>query len=192
MEIGKTLFRDSSKKMLCLYITKRRDWRKWLEKNHYKEAEIWLISYRKATGKPNLPYNDAVEEALCFGWIDSMVKKLDDERSAQRFTPRNPKSTWSKMNKVRARRLITEGKMTKAGLAKLQNIHNSFVIPTNILKALKSNKTVWNNFRNFPDSYKRIRIGWIDGARKRPEEFKKRLDYFLKMTAKNQKFGMVR
>jgi uncharacterized protein YdeI (YjbR/CyaY-like superfamily) len=80
------------------YAKNRKEWRKWLEKNHGKETEIWLIYYRKSTGKPRISYNDAVEEALCFGWIDSIEKGLDEERFAQRFTPRKPKSNWSALN----------------------------------------------------------------------------------------------
>lgn len=181
MEIGKTL-----------YVTQRNDWRKWLKENHNKEPEIWLIAYRKVTGKPSILYNDAVEEALCFGWIDSIVKKLDDERSAQRYTPRKPKSPWSQMNKERAKRLTALGKMTPAGFATLpSDLNHKFVIPDDISKGLKKDKVTWQNFQKFPDSYKRIRIGWIDGARKRPEVFKQRLKYFLKMTSQNKKFGMV-
>ncbi len=104
-----------------LYVTKRDKWREWLEKFHDKEKEIWLVFYRKDSGKPIIPYNDAVEEALCFGWIDSIEKGIDHERFAQRFTPRKPKSQWSETNKERARRLIKDGKMTQAGFAALWN-----------------------------------------------------------------------
>lgn len=102
-----------------LYVKNRNEWRKWLEKHHNKEPEIWLIYYRKATGKPSIPYNDAVEEALCFGWIDSLEKGIDEERFAQRFTPRKTNSPWSQTNKERVQRLIKLGKMTSAGLAKI-------------------------------------------------------------------------
>ena len=106
MEVGKTL-----------YVTQRSEWREWLSANHGTEKEIWLIGYRKEAGKPGLPYNDAVEEALCFGWIDSTMKKVDAERNAQRYTPRRPNSPLSEMNKERVRRLIAAGLMTPAGLA---------------------------------------------------------------------------
>ena len=82
-----------------LYITNRDDWRKWLEKNHDKEKEIWLIYYKKNTKKTRIPYDDAVEEALCFGWIDSTVKRLDEEKYAQKYTPRNTNRIWSELNK---------------------------------------------------------------------------------------------
>lgn len=103
------------------YPKSREKWRKWLSKNYNKEKEIWLIYYKKTTGKPSIPYNDAVEEALCFGWIDSIEKSIDSERFAGRFTPRKPKSGWSKSNIERVKNLIKEGKMTQFGLAKFRN-----------------------------------------------------------------------
>jgi len=108
MEIGETL-----------YVTNRDDFRKWLERNHKTRKEIWLIQYKKATKKPSIDYVEAVEEALCFGWIDGLEKGMDAERYALRFSPRRPKSNWTETNKDRARRLIAEGKMTDAGLATL-------------------------------------------------------------------------
>jgi uncharacterized protein YdeI (YjbR/CyaY-like superfamily) len=108
MEIGETL-----------YVTNRDDFRKWLKENHRSKKEIWLIQYKKATKKPSIDYVEAVEEALCFGWIDGLEKRMDDERYATRFSPRRPKSNWTETNKERARRLIAEGKMTEAGLATL-------------------------------------------------------------------------
>ncbi len=193
MNLGKTL-----------HIKNRNQWRKWLEKNHKSLPEIWLVYYKKHTGKASIPYNDAVEEALCFGWIDSTVKKIDEEKYAQRFTPRKLNSNLSETNKERVRRLIKEGKMTSAGLDKIkhhlekksqsikEHAVKKFSLPDDILKKLKSDAQVWSNFQNFPEHYKQIRIGWIDSARKRPDEFQKRLRYFIKMTAKNKKFGMVK
>ncbi len=175
-----------------LYVTNRREWRKWLRKNHAVEREIWLVYPRKDSGKPRIPYADAVEEALCFGWIDGIAKTLDDEASAQRFTPRRPKSNWSELNKERARRLIESGKMTGAGLAKLGDVlEDAFEIPADIIAALKADEETWENFQNFPDNYKRIRIGYIEEVRNRQEYFNKRLAFFLKMTAQNKKFGTL-
>jgi len=108
MEIGETL-----------YVTTREQFRAWLEKDHASKKEIWLINYKKATGRPSIPYVDAVEEAICFGWIDGLEKSMDAERYALRFSPRRPKSNWTETNKERARRMIAEGKMEKAGLAAL-------------------------------------------------------------------------
>ncbi|MFZ2455422.1 MAG: YdeI/OmpD-associated family protein [Candidatus Altiarchaeia archaeon] len=180
--------------MKTLYVTDRTDWRSWLEKNHGSEKEIWLVYYRKHTGKPRISYEDAVEEALAFGWIDSIQKGIDDERFAQRFTPRNDNSNWSEANKERARRLIREGRMTPFGMAKIAGmLKDKGASPKkDILTALKKDKTVWDNYNKFPGTYKTVRIGWIEGARNRPEVFQKRLNYFLKMTGKNKMFGIVR
>jgi uncharacterized protein YdeI (YjbR/CyaY-like superfamily) len=108
MEIGETL-----------YVTNRDDFRKWLIQNHQVKKEIWLIQYKKATKKPSINYVDAVEEAICFGWIDGFEKGMDLERFATRFSPRREKSNWTNTNKERARRMIAEGRMTPAGRAKL-------------------------------------------------------------------------
>lgn len=193
MQLGKTL-----------YVKNRHQWRKWLERNHSKEPEIWLIYYKKNSGKPRIPYNDSVEEALCFGWIDSTLKPIDEHCYAQRFSPRRKNSKLSEMNRERIRRLIKAKKMTEFGIERIKhelhrepNKRNSlprlkkFVLPYDILKELKSDPVVWRNFRKFPESYKRIRIGWIDGSRRRPDVFKTRLNYFMKMTRKNKRFGMV-
>ncbi len=183
MQLGKTL---------C--VTNRKDWRSWLAKNHNKEKEIWLIYYRKSSGKPRIPYNDAVEEALCYGWIDSIIKSIDEEKFAQRFTPRRPKSVLSELNKERIHRLIADKSMTSKGLNAVSHAfdkNQKFTIAPYILKNLQQDQEVWKNFQNFPHSYKRIRIGWIASARTRPKLFSQRLKYFLKMTAKNKKYGMM-
>ena len=189
MNVGKTL-----------YVTNRKQWRSWLSRNHKKEKEIWLIYYKKNSGKPRIPYNDSVEEALCYGWIDSIAKPRNSESWVQRFSPRKPKSVLSPMNKERVLRLIKAKKITRAGLEIIRHhlggtlnssASKTISFPKDILSELKSDSIVWNNFQKFPASYKRIRIGWIDGSRKRPEEFKKRLKYFISMTAKNKRFGMV-
>ena len=187
MEIGK-----------ILYVSNRKAWRRWLSQHHATAKEIWLIYYKKQSGKLRLPYNDAVEEALCYGWIDSIMKPIDGEKYAQRFSPRRPKAQWSAMNIERLRRLMRQKKVTKAGLDAAQDAlvairkqRNKTSIPSDILKALKKNPVVWKKFSRFPASYKRIRIGWIDGSRKHPELFSQRLNYFLKMTVQNKRFGMV-
>ena len=179
MEITKTL-----------YVTNQKDWRDWLKKNYRTEKEIWLVYYKNGTGKPRIEYNDAVEEALCFGWIDSIVKKLDEERTVQRFSPRKPNAKYSQANKERLRSLVEQGKVIKEVLDSLGDIlTEKFEIPPDILKAIQADKEAWKNFQKFSDSYKRIRTAFIDGARKRPEEFQKRLRHFIKMTGKNKMFG---
>ena len=179
MEITKTL-----------YVTHQKDWRDWLMKNYKSEKEIWLVYPKKVTGKPRIAYNNAVEEALCFGWIDSLVKKLDEEHTVQRFSPRKPKAKYSQANIERLRSLVAKKKVVKEVTESLGNILNEkFVIPVDILKAIKANKAAWKNFQKFSDSYKRIRIAFINGARNRPEEFQKRLWYFIEMAEKNKMFG---
>ena len=174
-----------------LHAKNRTEWRAWLRKNHRSAKEIWLVYYTKASGKPFIAYSDAVEEALCFGWIDSILKKHGPDSRAQRFTPRRPGSKLSEMNKARVRNLIAAKKMTAAGLAAAGDIDAAFRVPADILRALKKDRETWRNFQRFPDSYKRIRIGWIDGSRNRQDVFETRLNYFLKMTKQNKRFGMV-
>ncbi len=183
-----------------LYLTNGKDWRKWLKKNHQTKKEVWLIYYRKKTGQSRIPYDDAVREALCYGWIDSIIKKVDEKRFAQRFSPRKSKSILSQMNKERIRELIKEKKMTKWGLEAVAHVFNpktdkpgDFIIPQGILKTLRANKDAWKYFQKMPASYQRIRIAYIAGYKQRnPALYKKTLNYFIKMTAKNKRIGFVR
>jgi uncharacterized protein YdeI (YjbR/CyaY-like superfamily) len=173
-----------------LYVTHRKDWREWLRKHYKTEPEIWLVTYRKETGKPRIPYNDAVEEALCFGWIDSIVKKVDADRTAQRFSPRRPGSSYSQTNKERLRRLVERGKVAKDVLPTLADVlAEDFEFPPDILRALKANRQAWKNFQKYSGPYQRIRVAYVDSARKRPDEFKKRLKHFLEMTEQDKQFG---
>jgi uncharacterized protein YdeI (YjbR/CyaY-like superfamily) len=158
-----------------LHVTTRNDWRAWLARHHKTETEIWLVYYRKETGKRRISYNDAVEEALRYGWIDSIIRTLDKERFAQRFSVRRSGSGLSQMNKERILALIARKKMTRAGLAAIAHVFDpakdearDFAIPADILKPLKENAQAWENFRKFPESYKRIRIAFIETRRRRP------------------------
>jgi uncharacterized protein YdeI (YjbR/CyaY-like superfamily) len=179
MNIGKTL-----------YATDRQAWRKWLSENYDKEKEIWLIYPKKASGKPRILYNDAVEEALSFGWIDSTTKRVDESSYAQRFSPRNPKTPYSETNKTRLRALIKEGLVIPSVEAAVQDIlDEEFVMASDILGEIKKNEQAWINFQKFSSAYKKIRIAYIEGARNRPSEFKKRLNHFIKTTEKNKQFG---
>jgi len=173
-----------------LYVTNRREWRDWLKKHYKSEKEVWLVYYKKHTGKPRILYNDAVEEALCFGWIDSLVKSIDEDRFAQRFSVRNPRTPYSQANKERLKEMIKRNKVVDEVLATLVNLADEqFEIPPDILKAVKANEKAWKNFQAFSQSYIRIRVAFIDGARNRPQEFTKRLGYFISMTEKNKQFG---
>ena len=180
----------SMKSFKTFYAPDRRKWRQWLSKHYRSEKEVWLIYYKKASGKPRVAYNDAVEEALCFGWIDSTVRSLDKKRFAQRFSPRNPKSAFSQANKERLRRLLKERKVRRDVVTTLGDLGDDALhVPTDILQAIKSNRKAWKHFESFSESYKRIRIAFIDGARRRPAEFRKRLDFFVKMTETGRQFG---
>jgi uncharacterized protein YdeI (YjbR/CyaY-like superfamily) len=173
-----------------LHVTNRKDWRSWLKKHYKSDREIWLVYYKKDSGKPRISYNDAVEEALCFGWIDSTVRALDEERTVQRFSPRNPKSAYSQANKERLKALLRQRKVIKEVADTLGDIlTEKFEIPGDILKAIQANKQAWENFQKFPEAYKRIRIAFIAGARNRPGEFQKRLRYFIQRTEQNKQFG---
>jgi uncharacterized protein YdeI (YjbR/CyaY-like superfamily) len=173
-----------------LYVTNGREWRDWLQRHYKSEKEVWLVYYKKHTGKPRILYNDAVEEALCFGWIDSTVRTIDEDRYAQRFSPRKPKTPYSQANKERLKALVKQGRVVDEVLATLGNLAEEQVeIPPDILKAIKANKKAWKNFQAFSPPYIRIRITFIDAARSRPQEFTKRLGYFIEMTEKNRQFG---
>lgn len=187
---GRVLMRRTVNLGEILEVKGRSEWRRWLKQNFRSAKEIWLVYYKKASGKPRIAYNDAVEEALCFGWIDSNVRTIDEERFAQRFSPRKPDSAYSPANQERLRRLIAEGRVEKTVLEGLDPLPAvRLKIPDDIMQAIKANEKAWANFRKLPPAYKRIRIGFIEGARNRPAEFQKRLDYFIKMTAKNKRFG---
>src|SRR5215831_7537782 len=145
--------------MKRLYVTNREKWRAWLKKHFQSETEVWLIYFKKHTGRPRISYDHAVEEALCFGWIDSIVKTIDDEKFAQKFTPRRDWTKWSALNKRRLRTLIREGRMTEAGLAKIDRAllgeeppakqsKGELDIPRFVKQALKANAQAWENFRN--------------------------------------------
>jgi len=173
-----------------IYVTDRNAWRSWLAEHYDKEKEVWLLFPKKASGKRRIPYNDAVEEALCFGWIDSRVKRIDENSYAQRFSPRKPKSKYSQANIERLRELVRRGMVLPSLQATLGAVLNEeFSIPLDILRDIKTNKAAWENFQKFSPEYKRIRIAFIEGARKRPAEFNKRLRYFIEMTEKNKQFG---
>jgi uncharacterized protein YdeI (YjbR/CyaY-like superfamily) len=139
-------------------------------------------------------YNDAVDEALCFGWIDSTVKKVGALSRAQRFTPRRKGSPVSEMNKARARRLLREGRMTAAGSAALGTSlrRERLVVAPDVRRALRDEPGAWSGFEKLPVAYKRIRLGFIEGGRGRPEVFATRLRYFVRMTAQGKRYGMVR
>jgi len=186
---------------LAKLFKNRDEWRAWLEKNHSTEQEIWLIHYKKKSDKKSVNHFDAVEEALCFGWIDSKLKRIDEERFILRYTPRKGKSVWSKINRDAAEKMIMLGKMTGAGLkkinlAKKQGLWDSAYtnlkkdrLPSDLKKALLENKEAWNNFRNFANSYRNTYIGWVKSA-KTDETRKKRIREVVKRSITNKKPGI--
>jgi uncharacterized protein YdeI (YjbR/CyaY-like superfamily) len=189
------------KNQKALPLTNRNEWRKWLAKNHDRENEIWLVFYKRHTGKPCLPYPEALEEALCFGWIDGKLKRIDDEKHAIRFCPRRPKSVWSKNNRQTAQRLIREGRMTPAGRGKIAEAKKNgnwsaayrsrekVPLPEDLKKSLQADKQAWRNFNNFANSYQTMYIWWISAA-KRPQARTKRIERVVARSARNTKPGI--
>ncbi len=166
-----------------LYFYKREEWRQWLSAHFETESEAWLAYAKKGSGKPRILYNDAVEEALCFGWIDSTVHALDDDYFLQRFTPRNPKTSFAQTNKERLKWLLDKGLVHPSVVPKVQKVaEEKFVFPKDILSEIKKEKEAWKHYQGFSDSYKRLRIAYIDDARARPEEYEKRLRNFIAKT----------
>jgi uncharacterized protein YdeI (YjbR/CyaY-like superfamily) len=179
-----------------IYASDRRAWREWLEKHHLTFSGIWLIYYKVKSGKPSVQYSEAVKEALCFGWIDSKVKSLDEERYMQIFTPRKPKSVWSKLNKQYIQELIEQGLMTEAGLKKIDAAKQdgswirldqieALSIPVDLKQALEANETANRNFEAFSNSTKKNILFWIDSA-KRPEMRFKRIEQTITSAEQNR------
>ena len=176
--------------MKTFYTDNRAQWRQWLSEHFETEREIWFVFPMKASEESRLSYNDAVEEALCFGWIDGVIKNIDSFHRAQRFTPRRPGSPYSRPNIERLIWLEERGMIhPKVRESVLPILRAPYEFPSDILDAVREDKLAWRNFEHFPESYKRIRIAYIDAARKRPEEFQKRLQSFLKNTRKNKMVG---
>jgi uncharacterized protein YdeI (YjbR/CyaY-like superfamily) len=168
----------------------RKEWRTWLAENFDKEKEFWFVFPKKGSGEKALSHNDAVEEALCFGWIDSIVKKLDASHRIQRFSPRRKGSSYSRANIERLIRLESQGMLhPKVRSSVLDVISKPYVFPSDIIESIRNDKKAWEHYETFPASYQRIRIAYIDGARKRPEEFKRRLESFIRSTRENKLLG---
>lgn len=159
------------------YAKDRAAWRKWLEKNHQKANGIWLIYYKKGSGKTRVAYADAVKEALCFGWIDTTSRPIDEERYKQLFVPRKPKSNWSKLNKSYTEELIKEGLMTKAGLEKIEIAKENGswdkgdhvedgVIPPDFEKALSKSKVATEHFQSLVKTNRFYLLHWLNSAKR--------------------------
>jgi uncharacterized protein YdeI (YjbR/CyaY-like superfamily) len=175
----------------------RAAWRAWLAEHHATSTGVWLIYYKKGSGKPSISYDDAVEEALCFGWIDSLVHALDAERYMQVYTPRKPKSVWSKLNKARVQKMIEQGLMTPAGLAKIEAAQRNgswdsldaienLEPPADLLEALAANPPAAANFAGFSASARKLIARWVDSA-KRPATRQARIETVVQSARENRK-----
>ena len=169
-----------------VFFVDRTAWRRWLERNHDKVSVIWVLAYKTQTGKRCLSYSDALDEALSYGWIDSRLRRIDDEKHMWRFVPRKPNSIWSLSNRRRVERLIAEGMMTPYGMAKVEAAKRSGEwekattpsrpprIPKDLKDELVENEPAWENFMGFAKSYRTIYIYWVLSA-KRQETREKRI-----------------
>lgn len=179
-----------------LQPTSRQEWRDWLAANHATSPGIWFVYYKQSSGKQQVSYDDAVEEALCFGWIDSLARSLDDERYLQLFTPRKPKSIWSKPNKERVARLLEQGLMAEPGLVKIEaakrdgswNAYDdidAMIIPDDLAQAFAANPTAEAYFQTLSNSAKKG-ILWHIASAKRPETRAKRIEQIINAAAENR------
>lgn len=166
-------------------ISDRAEWRDWLISNHSTEKECWITC---SSDEGCVSYLDAVEEALCFGWIDSTVKLIDGKR-VQRFSPRRKNSNWTELNKERVRRLRRLGLMTEAGEKALPDMDETFIVDTDIMERILKDQEVHDNFRDFPELYIKVRLSNISGYKVIPEEFEKKLSRFLDHTRRNKMYG---
>jgi uncharacterized protein YdeI (YjbR/CyaY-like superfamily) len=171
----------------------RAEWRAWLEQNHDSDKGVWFIRYKKASRKPFVDVNDAIEEAICFGWIDSLPRKLDEERTMLYFAQRKKGSNWSALNKRRAEKMIKAGQMAPAGMQKIEaakkdgswnalDAVEALVIPPDLTQAFDLYPDSRENFEAFPRSVKRGILEWIANA-KRPATRQKRIDETARLAA---------
>lgn len=184
-----------------LYIESAEKWRKWLSENGHTQKGVWLIYYKKHTGKPRVAYNDAVEEALCYGWIDSTVKRIDDERYMQQFTPRNERSNWSDLNKKRLAKLTELGKMMPAGLKSVgiakengkwyepDRPQTTLELSPDLYRQLKKYAAVMELYNQLAASHRKQFNNWVMGAKKE-ETQQKRFSEMISMLEKGEKPGM--
>lgn len=172
-----------------IYVPTRREWRAWLKKNHETALEIWFVFYRRDSGEPSVPYNAAVEEALCFGWIDGIRKKLDEQRYANRFTPRKAGSNFSQLNRERLARLRSSGLLHPVVDSSYEDFApEKFEIPPSIIKALEKAGGL-DYFKSTPKPYQRIRAAHVHMMRRDKAEYKKRLNRLVESCAAGKQFG---
>jgi len=184
-----------------LNFTNRDEWRAWLEENHHTAKEAWLVHYKKHAGKPGLSLEEAVEEALCFGWIDGVMHRIDDEKFALRYSPRKKGSIWSETNKRRVRKLIKQGRMTEAGLAQVKEAkangqwraaalrEDTTNIPADLKTALKADRQTWRKFERLAPSHKRQFIYWIASA-KTDKTRQRRIRETIRLITEKKRLGL--
>jgi len=187
--------------MKQLYLKTRTAWRKWLARNHDKQSGVWLVFYKKHTGQPTLDYEAAVEEALCFGWIDSIIKKLDEQRYLRKMTPRKAQSQWSALNKRRVEKLVGEGRMCAPGLAKVEAAKASGHwdasghaqippgVPAELAQALAQQPKAQAFFDQLAPSYRKQFIGWIAVAKQQSTR-DRRAKESIALLKQGKKLGM--
>ena len=185
-----------AKPLVTLDVKDREEWRTWLEEHHDSSSEIWLVYHKKHTGITTVTYDESVEEALCFGWIDSILRRLDDDLYARKFTPRRATSAWSSANRRRYADLESRGLLEKPGLQRAPTSKSGDApspsiqgLPSYIEDAFKSDTRAWENFQELAPSYRRGYIGWIDSA-KRKETKERRLGEALELLAAGKKLGL--
>jgi uncharacterized protein YdeI (YjbR/CyaY-like superfamily) len=180
-----------------VHATSTTEWRRWLARHAARTAGVWLVTWKKATGKPRMEYGEAVEEALAFGWIDSLPRSLDSERSLLWFAPRKPGTGWSRINKERVARLIADGRMAAPGLEKVEQAKrdgswsrlddvDALVVPADLTRALAGYPDAAAHFAAFPRSATRGILEWISNA-KRPETRQRRVEETARLAAQNER-----
>ena len=177
----------------------RAAWRDWLAEHGDRETEVWLVYYKAGTGQPTISYEDSLEEALCFGWVDSLIQKIDEEKYARKFTPRKAGSKWSELNKHLVAKLVREGRMTEAGLAKADfPLHEAsssrprrpeLALPDWLKTGLMTSPRAWENFSSLPPSHRRNYIAWISDAKKE-ETRQRRIQEAIGRLEKNETLGL--
>jgi uncharacterized protein YdeI (YjbR/CyaY-like superfamily) len=184
------------KRLKTLDVRTQQAWRSWLGKHHDVETEIWLVFHKRHTGRMSVDYHDAVDEALCFGWIDSLIRRLDDERYARKFTPRKADSRWSTSNRRRYGALKAGGRLAPPGLKRPPTARSGdaprpsgTTVPPDIERALRATRSAWKFFERLAPSQRRMYVGWIDSA-KRPETRDRRLREAISLLAAGRKLGL--
>jgi uncharacterized protein YdeI (YjbR/CyaY-like superfamily) len=188
--------------MKTLTVRSRAEWRRWLEENHATRDEVWVVYFKKHTGRRSIDYEASVEEALCFGWIDGILRRLDEERYARRFTPRRRGSDWSASNRARVERLIESGRMKEAGLKRVEAAKRDgswqapnrpdvgSEVPEELREALARNAKARKFFESLPPSERKRYVAWVAVA-KRPETRARRVRKSVERLARGEKLGMV-